>query len=224
MNGRMYDPRLGRFLSPDPIVGDPTSSRSWNLYSYVRNNPLSYVDPTGETELEVIVVTASRCDWVCWEDHSLLVGMVVLASNGSWIHSWDISPWDSDSRCYGYPLEKSCAPTRKTRSTRHWTDSVADQPMDQELDQLGPRRALGFDNGLLRQHRRAVETGIGKDRMKYNPEDGFAAGAVQDKRTILSGNSGHSRRKSPQLVGQNVARRWAFLRRSTGRPSIWPRR
>ena len=47
MNGRMYDPRLGRFLSPDPIVGDPTSSQSWNFYSYVGNNPLSYVDPTG---------------------------------------------------------------------------------------------------------------------------------------------------------------------------------
>ena len=47
MNGRIYDPRLGRFLSPDPIVGDPTSSQSWNLYSYVGNNPLSYVDPTG---------------------------------------------------------------------------------------------------------------------------------------------------------------------------------
>ena len=45
MNGRVYDPRLGRFLSPDPIVGDPTSSQSWNLYSYARNNPLSYVDP-----------------------------------------------------------------------------------------------------------------------------------------------------------------------------------
>ena len=47
MNGRVYDPRLGGFLSPDPIVGDPTSSQSWNLYSYVGNNPLSYVDPTG---------------------------------------------------------------------------------------------------------------------------------------------------------------------------------
>ena len=49
MNGRVYDPRLGRFLSPDPIVGDPTSSQSWNLYSYVGNNPLSHVDPSGLT-------------------------------------------------------------------------------------------------------------------------------------------------------------------------------
>ncbi len=55
MNGRMYDPRLGRFLSPDPIVGDPTSSQSWNLYSYVGNNPLSYVDPTG------LVQAGPRC-------------------------------------------------------------------------------------------------------------------------------------------------------------------
>ena len=45
MNGRVYDPRLGRFLSPDPIVGDPTSSQSWNLYSYVKNNPLEPCGP-----------------------------------------------------------------------------------------------------------------------------------------------------------------------------------
>ena len=57
MNGRVYDPRLGRFLSPDPIVGDPTSSQSWNLYSYVGNNPLSYVDPTG-------LVQAGPCDGI----------------------------------------------------------------------------------------------------------------------------------------------------------------
>ena len=47
MNGRVHDPRLGRFLSPDPIVADPTSSQSWNLYSYVGNNPLSRTDPSG---------------------------------------------------------------------------------------------------------------------------------------------------------------------------------
>ncbi|WXA94367.1 FG-GAP-like repeat-containing protein [Pendulispora brunnea] len=47
MKGRMYDPRIGRFLSADPFVQEPTSSQSLNRYSYVLNNPLSLVDPTG---------------------------------------------------------------------------------------------------------------------------------------------------------------------------------
>jgi RHS repeat-associated protein len=47
MNGRVYDYRLGRFLSVDPIIGDPASSQSINPYSYGGNNPLSGVDPTG---------------------------------------------------------------------------------------------------------------------------------------------------------------------------------
>ena len=47
MNGRVYDPRLGRFLSPDPIVANPYHSQSWNRYAYVQNRPLSFTDPTG---------------------------------------------------------------------------------------------------------------------------------------------------------------------------------
>jgi RHS repeat-associated protein len=47
MNGRVYDPVLARFLSPDPVVQAPYDSQSWNRYSYVRNNPLRYTDPTG---------------------------------------------------------------------------------------------------------------------------------------------------------------------------------
>ena len=47
MGGRLYDPRLGRFLSPDPIVSEPWSGQGWNLYSYVGNSPLSRTDPTG---------------------------------------------------------------------------------------------------------------------------------------------------------------------------------
>jgi hypothetical protein len=47
MNGRVYDPRLGRFLSVDPIISNPANSQSINPYSYIGNNPLSGVDPTG---------------------------------------------------------------------------------------------------------------------------------------------------------------------------------
>ena len=47
MNGRVYDPTLGRFLSADPFVPNPTATQSFNRYSYVYNNPLSYTDPTG---------------------------------------------------------------------------------------------------------------------------------------------------------------------------------
>src|SRR5690606_21996591 len=42
-----YDPKLGRFLTPDPTVPAPHFSQSWNPYSYVYNNPLAYVDPSG---------------------------------------------------------------------------------------------------------------------------------------------------------------------------------
>jgi len=47
MHGRMYDATVGRFLSADPLVGDPFFGQSYNRYSYVLNNPLSYTDPTG---------------------------------------------------------------------------------------------------------------------------------------------------------------------------------
>ena len=48
MNGRMYDPQLGRFLSPDPFIQSPTDPQNYNRYSYCLNNPLKYSDPDGE--------------------------------------------------------------------------------------------------------------------------------------------------------------------------------
>ena len=48
MNARLYDPVLGRFLSPDPIVQVPDFTQAYNGYAYAMNNPLSYKDPTGE--------------------------------------------------------------------------------------------------------------------------------------------------------------------------------
>src|SRR5262249_53536033 len=47
---RYYGSPLGRFMSPDYVFNDsrPGSPQSWNLYAYARNNPLRFIDPTGE--------------------------------------------------------------------------------------------------------------------------------------------------------------------------------
>ena len=48
MNGRLYDPQLGRMLSPDNYLQSPDNTQNFNRYSYVLNNPLKYTDPSGE--------------------------------------------------------------------------------------------------------------------------------------------------------------------------------
>lgn len=47
MNGRVFDPAIGRFMSADPFVQAPYSSQSLNRYSYTFNNPLTFTDPSG---------------------------------------------------------------------------------------------------------------------------------------------------------------------------------
>jgi RHS repeat-associated protein len=47
MNGRIYDPVLGRFLSADPNVDGVSDAQGYNRYSYVGNNPMGATDPTG---------------------------------------------------------------------------------------------------------------------------------------------------------------------------------
>ena len=47
MNGRIYDPALGRFMSADPYIQAPGNSQSYNRYAYVMNSPFLYTDPSG---------------------------------------------------------------------------------------------------------------------------------------------------------------------------------
>ncbi|WHX49762.1 RHS repeat-associated core domain-containing protein [Paenibacillus woosongensis] len=47
LRARWYDPNAGRFVSKDSYEGDITNPLSQNLYTYVHNNPLIYVDPSG---------------------------------------------------------------------------------------------------------------------------------------------------------------------------------
>jgi len=60
-NARLYDPELGRFISPDSIVPDPGDLQALNRYSYCLNNPLIYVDPSGNFFIfdDIIVAISS---------------------------------------------------------------------------------------------------------------------------------------------------------------------
>jgi RHS repeat-associated protein len=60
MNGRVYDPVLGRFLSPDKYVQEGDNSQNYNSYSYCLNNPLKYADPSGNIFVldDLIAITA----------------------------------------------------------------------------------------------------------------------------------------------------------------------
>ncbi|MBX3303126.1 MAG: RHS repeat-associated core domain-containing protein [Nitrospira sp.] len=67
---RYQDPWFGRFISPDTLVPDPLNPQDLNRYSYVRNSPPNYIDPTG------------LCSWnlfrndpdFCWPDWSTRTG------------------------------------------------------------------------------------------------------------------------------------------------------
>ncbi|MCF8334828.1 MAG: RHS repeat-associated core domain-containing protein, partial [Bacteroidales bacterium] len=55
MNGRIYDPLLGRFLSPDNNIQAPGNPQNYNRYSYALNNPLVYTDPDGEIIVPIMI-------------------------------------------------------------------------------------------------------------------------------------------------------------------------
>ena len=67
MNGRLYDPVLGRMLSPDNFVQDATSTQGFNRYSYCLNNPLIYTDPDGEFIFSLFLGPVGvMLDAACW--------------------------------------------------------------------------------------------------------------------------------------------------------------
>jgi RHS repeat-associated protein len=55
MGGRIYDPRIARFLQADPFIDAPTSTQNYNRYSYLGNNPVNGIDPSGYGLVDDIV-------------------------------------------------------------------------------------------------------------------------------------------------------------------------
>jgi RHS repeat-associated protein len=61
MNARLYDPNVGRMLSPDNYVQDAYNSQNLNRFSYALNNPISNLDPDGN-----FIMSAFTGIWDLW--------------------------------------------------------------------------------------------------------------------------------------------------------------
>ncbi|MBK7729646.1 MAG: RHS repeat-associated core domain-containing protein [Gammaproteobacteria bacterium] len=69
MNGRTYDPKLGRFMQADIVVQSPFDTQSYNRYSYLMNNPLNGRDPSGYFSIKEnagLIVGAVLTVWQPW--------------------------------------------------------------------------------------------------------------------------------------------------------------
>ncbi len=86
MNGRMYDPTMGRMLAPDNFVQDPYNTQSYNRYAYVFNSPLSYTDPSGEI-----------AGWIV----SLISTAASYLINAGINQSWNPNEWSSGMVGFG---------------------------------------------------------------------------------------------------------------------------
>lgn len=92
MNARLYDPVLGRFLTPDPYVQILDFTQAFNRYSYALNNPFAYIDPSGEIAWFIPVI----------------IGAVVGAYSGGVIANegqYNPIKWDySSGKTWGFML------------------------------------------------------------------------------------------------------------------------
>jgi RHS repeat-associated protein len=183
MNGRIEDAATGRFLSPDPVVQNPAFTQSFNRYSYVNNNPLTYSDPSGFDALDcqngethctpVPACTGSRltcdtgletgCQGDCgafWQQYYNLApsspGSSAAASAGSSATANGGSPGSADmSTSAGEQSQWS-----QNQGNPQELLVTADRITDPSLAFLGPVPSVVFDTGVALAAQWAAAVGM----------------------------------------------------------------
>lgn len=87
MNGRLYDPHLKRFLSPDNYIQDISNTQNYNRYGYVLNNPLMYVDPSGEVGVETALAVVGG-PWGIAAGAVISSAYLLIKNNWDGIDKW----------------------------------------------------------------------------------------------------------------------------------------
>lgn len=209
MRGRIYDPRLGRFLMTDPIVSSPHLAQSWNPYSYVRNRPLDLVDPTGFEEQP----RGCEADGKCYRE---LVRVIRSPGTGPKPDELvirspvkDASRDDAQSRA---PVDKVEAPV----STRPWREHAAARlareaargvaggliPLGPAVDQTATRSGALAKGTAGEQVARAVGQAVGGTVLQLI---GFGIAAHGGGVQALSGGSGAAVAVPEVALGMTIA-------------------
>jgi RHS repeat-associated protein len=141
MNARLYDPVLGRFLSPDPFVQDPLLGQNFNRYTYALNNPLRYTDPNGEFFWTIIngvkdllVNTLIRPwseGWNAWSNssnwHSTTMAWKVDIGlyQGNFKQILSRFTWELPQTFVGYVTAGTLVTVNAVKNVSHWGGATA---------------------------------------------------------------------------------------------------
>jgi len=147
---RYYDPFLRHFVQPDPVISDIYNPQDLNRYTYVRNNPYKYVDPSGNAALQIGGSGSIAGGIFKGFGPYVSIGYgVVIAHDSSKglfdVKSWDIGLYETETKGVGLGLDISG--TLDIAYTKE-ADKVFDLT-DKESRQLGfsltPEYSFGAD-------------------------------------------------------------------------------
>jgi RHS repeat-associated protein len=159
MNGRAYDPNLGRFLSVDPIVQFPANSQSLNPYSYLMNNPLSGIDPTGYVgcgDVNIKGGTSGTCTHALEDGSEVEVGYRVSKDGNKATFAATRSTFNAIAADNGARLaQQSFGMKREAGGSRENAPAV-DVPNESPLSTRGPGEVDSPTGPLPGQIRREV--------------------------------------------------------------------
>jgi RHS repeat-associated protein len=205
---RYFGSSLGRFMSPDPPLLDQhiADPQSWNLYSYVRNNPLSFVDPTGNAvELLCSGSDASKC--AAERQKSLEFLQKSLGNDKAASNLYINEVKDGDNTRYFVGIKGDVGDFMKQGDTAH---DLGNLVANKNVVEFGlTSKDLSNQGGAVTYEK--GEVGNQNVRVLVNPDQASVANTVLNPNTILGAS---------RWGGQNQDPRWR-VNPFTGEVMAW---
>jgi hypothetical protein len=198
---RYFGSTMGRFMSPDPPLLDQhiADPQSWNLYSYARNNPLSYIDPTGNS-VELLGDEEQRKKELAFLQKSL--GNAKAASN---LYINEVK--DGDKTRYFVGIKGDVGDFMKMGATSH---DLANLVQNKNVVEFGlTSQDLSRQGGAVTYEK--GEVGNQNVRVLVNPDQAYIANRNLNPNTVI----GFTR-----FEGQDQDPRWR-VNPFTGETMAW---